>query len=107
VSVHQHKRIQTARRQPDNTDLLQVLVFCKVLSPEQIEPVRRTARLKSESIERTVIDLGIATEVQIAEALARYSGLRFIKINPLDLDLDVVTTALSGPLSRSPRTPQR
>ena len=38
--------------------------------------------------------------MQIAEALARYAGLRFIKINPLDLDLDVVTTALSGPFAR-------
>ncbi|MSO56075.1 MAG: hypothetical protein EXQ55_04020 [Acidobacteria bacterium] len=40
------------------------------------------------------------TEVQIAEALAVYAGLRFVKINPLDLDLDVVTTALSGPFAR-------
>ena len=46
------------------------------------------------------MSLGIATEVQIAEALAQYSGLRFVKINPLDLDLDVVTTALSGPFAR-------
>src|SRR5687768_282785 len=38
--------------------------------------------------------------MQIGEALARYSGLRFVKINPLDLDLDVVTTALSGPFAR-------
>ena len=38
--------------------------------------------------------------MQIAEALARYAGLRFVKINPLDLDLDVVTTALSGPFAR-------
>ena len=98
--TQQHKRVQPPRRQPDNTDLLQVLVFCKVLSPEQVEPVRRTAKLKAVSIEQTLIDLGIATEAQVAEALARYSGLRYIKINPLDLDLDVVTTALSGPFAR-------
>ena len=28
-----------------------------------------------------------------------YSGLRFVKINPIDLDLDVVTNALSGPFA--------
>ena len=74
-----------------------MLVFCKLLTPDQIEPIRRTAKVKALSVEQTIVSLGIATEVQIAEALARYSGLRFVKINPLDLDLDVVTTALSGP----------
>jgi general secretion pathway protein E len=38
--------------------------------------------------------------VQIAQTLATYAGLPFVKINPLDLDLDVVTTALSGPFAR-------
>jgi general secretion pathway protein E len=87
-------------RPSDGTDLLQVLVFGKVLTPEQVEPIRRTAKVKSISVEATIVDLGLATEVQIAEALARYAGLRFVKINPLDLDLDVVTTALSGPFAR-------
>jgi general secretion pathway protein E len=87
-------------RPSDGTDLLQVLVFCKVLAPDQVEPVRRTAKVKGIAIEQTITDLGIASEVQIAEALARYAGLRFVKINPLDLDLDVVTTALSGPFAR-------
>ena len=87
-------------RSTDGTDLLQVLVFCKVLASEQVEAIRRTAKAKGTSVEQTISDLGIASEVQIAEALARYSGLRFVKINPLDLDLDVVTTALSGPFAR-------
>jgi general secretion pathway protein E len=87
-------------RPSDGTDLLQVLVFGKVLTPDQVEPIRRTAKVKSISVEATIVDLGLATEVQIAEALARYAGLRFVKINPLDLDLDVVTTALSGPFAR-------
>jgi hypothetical protein len=77
-----------------------VLVFCKLRTPDQIEAIRRTARLKSTPVEHAIVSLGLATEVQIAETLARYSGLRFVKINPLDLDLDVVTTALSGPFAR-------
>ena len=48
-------------------------------------------------VEQAIIDLGLLSEVQIAESLASHAGLRFVKINPLDLDLDVVTTALSGP----------
>ena len=84
----------------DGTDLLQILVFYKVLSPDQVEPIRRTAKLKSIGIEETITDLGLATEAQIAQALATYADLQFVKINPLDLDLDVVTTALSGPFAR-------
>jgi general secretion pathway protein E len=90
----------SAPRTSDGTDILQVLVFLKLLAPDQVESVRRTSRLKSLSIERAIAELGILTETQIAEALARYAGLPFIKINPLDLDLDVVTTALSGPFAR-------
>src|SRR5262249_18162587 len=89
-----------APRQSDGTDILQVLVFLKLITPEQIEPVRRTARVKSLSIEQAIAELGILSETRIAEALAGYAGLRFVKINPLDLDLDVVTTALSGPFAR-------
>jgi general secretion pathway protein E len=98
----QRKRGQplAAARPSDGTDLMQVLVFAKLLAPEQVEAIRRTAKVKSVSIEQTIVDLGIASEVQIAEALAAYAGLRFVKINPLDLDLDVVTTALSGPFAR-------
>ena len=44
--------------------------------------------------------LGLASEIQIAQALAGHTGLRYVKINPLDLDLDVVTKALSGPFAR-------
>ena len=98
-----HKQGQPAprpQRASDGTDVLQVLVFSKILTPDQIEPIRRTAKVKSVSFEQAIVDLGIATEAQIGEALARYAGLRFVKINPLDLDLDVVTTALSGPFAR-------
>jgi general secretion pathway protein E len=80
--------------------VLQVLVFQKLLSAEQVDPIRRTARTKSVSVEQAIIDLGLLSEVQITESLARHAGLRFVKINPLDLDLDVVTTALSGPFAR-------
>ncbi len=99
-SPRKHGRLVFESRPSDSTDVMQVLVFCKVLAPEQVEAVRRTAKVKARSVEQTVVDLGIASEVQIAEALARYAGLRFVKINPLDLDLDVVTTALSGPFAR-------
>ncbi len=87
-------------RGADGTDLLQILVFYKVLTPDQVEPIRRTAKLKSIGVEATITDLGLATEAQIAQALATYADLPFVKINPLDLDLDVVTTALSGPFAR-------
>jgi general secretion pathway protein E len=104
LSPVKHKRatasLGATPRSADSTDILQVLVFSRILTTTQVEPARRTAKVKGISIEQAIVELGLATETQVAEALARYTGLRFVKINPLDLDLDVVTTALSGPFAR-------
>jgi len=82
------------------TDLLQILVFRKALTREQAERVRRHARANGVAVVPAIIKLGLASEVQIGEALAAFAGLRFVKINPLELDLEVVTGALSGPFAR-------
>ena len=82
------------------TDLLQVLVFRHVLTREQADRVRRSARANSLSIPDTVVKLAYATDADVAEAAAAFAGLRFVRINPLELDLDVVTGALSGPFAR-------
>jgi len=84
----------------DVGDLLQILVFRKTLTREQAERVRRQARGASAPVVQTIVKLGLATEAQIGEALAAFAGLRFVRINPLELDLDVVTGALSGPFAR-------
>src|SRR5919202_606725 len=84
----------------DNTDVLQILMFRKTLTREQADRVRRHARGNNMAVVETLVKLGIATEIQIAEALAAFTGLRFVKINPMELDLDVVTGALSGPFAR-------
>src|SRR6266508_4059228 len=85
---------------PEGPDLLQVLVARRVLTAEQGERVRRAQKVGNVSAETAVIQLGFANEVQIAQAVAAHAGLPFVKINPLDLDLDVVTRALSGPFAR-------
>src|SRR5438067_5841830 len=84
----------------DVGDLLQVLVFRKTLTREQAERVRRQARSASTSVVQTIVKLGLTSEAQIGEALAAFAGLRFVKINPLELDLEIVTGALSGPFAR-------
>jgi general secretion pathway protein E len=84
----------------DIGDLLQILVFRKTLTREQAERVRRQARGSTMPVVQTIVKLGLATETQIGEALAAFAGLRFVRINPLELDLDVVTGALSGPFAR-------
>ena len=81
-------------------DILPILVSRRALTPEQAEKVRRTSKLNNVSVEQAVLQLGVASEVQIAQALAAHTGLKYIKLNPLDLDLDVVTKALSGPFAR-------
>jgi len=84
----------------ESTDLLQILMFGKTLTRDQAERVRRQSRTTSMPVIQTIVKMGLATEAQIGEAMAAFAGLRFVKINPLELDLDVVTGALSGPFAR-------
>jgi len=90
----------TAPAQPDGTTLLGVLVRQKVLTPEQADRVHRATKVSGTSATQAVMQLGLANEAQIAKALAAHAGLEFVSINPLDLDLDVVTRALPGPFAR-------
>jgi general secretion pathway protein E len=84
----------------ETVDILPILVSRKLLSPEQAERARRASKVNSLGVEQAVIQLAFANEVQIAQALAAHAGLPYVKLNPLDLDLDVVTRALSGPFAR-------
>ena len=85
---------------PVAPDLLAVLVAQKVLNAEQADKVRRAQRVNGVPPEQAVQLLGIANDVQIAQALADFAGLPYVKINPLDLDLDVVTKAIPGPFAK-------
>jgi general secretion pathway protein E len=85
---------------PEAPELLSVLVTQKVLSAEQAEKVRRAQKVNGFTAEQAMIQLGIVSDAQIAQALAAHAGLPYVKINPLDLDLDVVTKAIAGPFAR-------
>jgi general secretion pathway protein E len=82
------------------TDILPILVGQKVLNLEQAERVRRSAKVNSMTTEQAIVQMGLANEVQIAKALATQAGLTYVKINPLDLDLEIVTKGISGPFAR-------
>src|SRR5262245_28449613 len=94
------RRPATAPKPHEISDLLQILVFRKTMTRDQAERVRRYAQANQTPVFDTVVQLGVATEIQISEALAAFAGLPFVKINPLELDLEVVTGALSGPFAR-------
>ena len=84
----------------ESADLLPILVTQRVLTAEQADRVRRASRVGSLGIEQAIKQLGFASEIQIAQALAEHAGLPYVKINPLDLDIDVVTKGLSAPFAR-------
>jgi len=94
------RKIPITPAPPETTDLLPILVTRRVLTAEQAERVRRASRVGSLGIEQAIKQLGFANEIQIAQALAAHAGLPYVKINPLDLDIDVVTKGLSGPFAR-------
>src|SRR5712691_8715264 len=83
-----------------SVDILPILVTRKVLTGEQAERVRRATRMGAQGSVQAAIQLGFANEVQIAQTLAAHVGLPYVKINPLDLDLDVVTKGIAGPFAR-------
>jgi general secretion pathway protein E len=85
---------------PEGPDLLQILVTRRLLTAEQVERVRRSQKVGNLTAEQGIIQLGFANEAQIAQAIAAEAGLPYVKINPLDLDLDVVTKAIAGPFAR-------
>ena len=85
---------------PAGTDLLAVLTAQKLLGPEQAERVRRAQKVNGLTLEQALLQLGVVSDAQIAQALAAHVGLPYVKINPLDLDLDVVTKAIAGPFAR-------
>jgi general secretion pathway protein E len=82
------------------TDIVAVLLAARAIAPEQAERVRRSQKLNGLTAEQAVLQLGFVNEVQVAQALASQAGLPYVKINPLDLDLDVVTKAIAGPFAR-------
>jgi general secretion pathway protein E len=94
------KRAIASAQAPDRPELLALLTARGVLDPEQLERVRRAQKVNGLSAEQAVLQLGLASDVQIAQALAAEAGLPYLKINPLDLDLDVVTKAIAGPFAR-------
>jgi general secretion pathway protein E len=85
---------------PEGPDLLQVLVTRRVLTAEQVERVRRSQKVGNLTAEQAIIQLGFSNEALIAQAIAAHASLPYVKINPLDLDLDVVTKAIAGPFAR-------
>ena len=84
-----------------SVDIVPILVSRKVLTAEQAERVRRALRMNAtQTAEHAIAQLGFANEVQVAQAIAAHAGLSYVKINPLDLDLDVVTKGIAGPFAR-------
>lgn len=81
-------------------DLLGILVTRRALTLEQAERARRAAKVGGLSPEQGLVQMGILSEAQIAQALAAEAGLTYVTINPLDLDLDVVTKGIAGPFAR-------
>jgi type II secretory ATPase GspE/PulE/Tfp pilus assembly ATPase PilB-like protein len=85
---------------PAAPELIAVLLAQRVLTAEQADKVRRAERVNGVAPEQAVLMLGLASDVQIAQALAAHAGLPYVKINPLDLDLEVVTKAIPRPFAR-------
>jgi general secretion pathway protein E len=98
----------TSSKQPDVSTaesaaipgLVGLLEREKLLNREQVEKIDRAKKLQPGTEEEVILRLGILSDVDIAQAVARYAKLPYLKIDPLDLDLDVVTSALPARFAR-------
>ncbi len=97
----------TPKRSPGPTtasaaipNLLKILRSQSVLGPEEEEAVLRFMKVQQLGEEAAIRRLGKIGEDEITQAVARHAQLPYLKINPLDLDLDVVTSALPAPFAR-------
>ena len=82
-------------------NLVRILTSQNLLSTGEQEQVERYMKVQQLSEEAALRRLGKLSEDEITEAVAKHVELPYLKINPLDLDLDVVTAALPAP-SRKP-----
>ena len=98
--ARRHPAAPPAQTVTVSREALPLLVARKVLTPEQAEKIEKLARLEKLPLDEAIVRLGILTEVPLTQALAEAAGLRFQRINPLDLDLEVVTSALPAGFAR-------
>ena len=97
----------TPRRPPSPTaesssipNLIAILKQQGVLTAEEEEQLHRLVKVQQLSEEAAIRRLGKHSEDEVTQAVARHASLPYLKINPLDLDLDVVTSALPAPFAR-------
>ncbi|HRB12105.1 MAG TPA: hypothetical protein PKU70_03770, partial [Vicinamibacteria bacterium] len=98
--ARRHPAPPPAQTTSASREVVPLLVSRKVLTPEQAEKVDKLVKLEKIAVDEAIVRLGILNEVQLTQALAEAAGLRFQRINPLDLDLEVVTSALPAGFAR-------
>jgi len=81
-------------------NLISILKHQGLLVADEEEQLLRLMKVQQLSEEAALRRLGKHGEDEITQAVARHANLPYLKINPLDLDLDVVTSALPAPFAR-------
>jgi len=81
-------------------NLISILKHQGLLAGDEEEQLLRLMKVQQLSEEAALRRLGKHGEDEITQAVARHAKLPYLKINPLDLDLDVVTSALPAPFAR-------
>jgi len=71
-------------------NLISILKHQGLLAGDEEEQLLRLMKVQQLSEEAALRRLGKHGEDEITQAVARHANLPYLKINPLDLDLDVV-----------------
>jgi general secretion pathway protein E len=81
-------------------NLIAILKRQGLLGHDEEEQLLRLMKVQQLSEDAALRRLGKHGEDEITQAVAKEANLPYLKINPLDLDLDVVTSALPAPFAR-------
>ncbi len=81
-------------------NLVAILQEQQLLTKDEVEQIGRFISVQQLTEDAALRRLGKLNEDEITQAVARHAKLPYLKINPLDLDLDVVTAALPGRFAR-------
>ncbi len=70
----------------------EVLIDCKIITPEQLEQALQVQREKGGLIGQVLVSLGFASEEAIAQALTVQYGFPYLPLTDYEIDLEVIQT---------------
>lgn len=81
-------------------EIIDHLLKQNIVEVEKLEKVKRHAKLSSQSLLQAIISTNTLSEEEVYRNMAEVLGFNFIHIDPLSLDIEIVTASLPANYSK-------